>query len=112
MSSFTESFDPGSNIADELASWLPDLEAGYPNIAAALLGEAGWEKDRNKRPAYSLIITTRDGRLKFTLSNPERDRTYHCGISSAKSPLEAIEAALAANQGEWVKKRQNGTSNR
>lgn len=112
MSNFTDGFAPTFNPALESESWLPKLRLIYPQIASALEGEPDWDRDRSKRPPYSLIIGDREGRLRFTLSNQEALRTYHCQISDPTDILGSIESALAANQGEWVTKRQNGTSNR
>jgi len=85
--------------------WVESLSKSYPTLTAALVGEEGWEKGQGRRPPLSLIITNRDGKLKFTLSNPEWPRTYHCQVTNAKDVLGSCEMALAANEGEWVQKR-------
>lgn len=112
MSTFADGFQPQFNPAQISDEWLTKLKPLYPSIAAALVGEPDWERDRSKRPPYSLIISDREGRLRFTLSNQDATRTYHCQITDAGDVLGSIETALAHNQGEWVTKRQNGTSNR
>lgn len=93
--------------------WLEKMQAAYPVLCSALVGEEGWEKGAGRRPPLSLIITNREGKLKFTLSNPEWPSTYHCQITDASDVLGSVERALAANMGEWVRKRpQNGGSGR
>lgn len=109
MGSFQESFKASNNPIAENDGWVPKMEPVYPQIVAALEGEGGWERDKQLRPPLTLMIMNRDGKLKFTLSNPEWDRTYHGLIQDASEPLMSVERALAANQGEWVKKRQNGS---
>ena len=111
MSNFAEGYAPEFNPAAISEEWCSKLKPLYPSITAALVGEPDWERDRSKRPPYSLIISDREGKLRFTLSNPTSNRTYHCMVSSATDVLGSIEAALTANQGEWVTKRLNGTSN-
>jgi len=111
MSNFADGFAPSFNPAELDDGWYPKLKALFPSIALALIGEEDWERDRSKRPPYSVIIANRDGKLKFTLSNPTAARTYHAPIVDAVRLLESIEGALANNQGDWVSKRQNGTSN-
>lgn len=112
MSNFADGYAPEFNPAAISDEWHAKLKPLYPSIAMALVGEPDWERDKSKRPPYSLIISDREGKLRFTLSNPTASRTYHCQVTSASDVLGSIEAALAANQGEWVTKRQNGTSNR
>ncbi len=111
MSNFADGYAPEFNPAQISEEWAAKLKPQYPHLTAALMGEADWERDKSKRPPYSLIISDREGRLRFTLSNPTSARTYHCQVTSAMDVLGSIEAALAANQGEWVTKRQNATSN-
>jgi len=94
------------NPTDDNVEWLGKLEGKYPNLASALAGEVGWEKQGGKRPPLSVIIYVRDGRLRFTLSNPDWHRSYHCQITDPTDPLRSIEMALAANQGEWVTKKK------
>jgi hypothetical protein len=96
---------------DQFDDWFEVLSGKYPTLASALIGEDGWEGSRDKRPPLSLILTNREGKLKFTLSNPEWPRTYHCQITSASDVLGSVESALAANQGEWVQKRLDRGSN-
>lgn len=91
--------------------WLEHIATPYPTLAAALVGEEDWEKGQGRRPPLSLIITNREGKLKFTLSNPEWPSTYHCQVTDPRDVLGSVEAALAANKGEWVRKRQNPGSN-
>jgi hypothetical protein len=91
--------------------WVDTLSKLYPTLTAALVGEADWEKGQGRRPPLSLIVTNRDGKLKFTLSNPEWPRTYHCQVTDPSDVLMSCELALAANQGEWVQKRPNSPSN-
>jgi hypothetical protein len=111
MSTFADGYAPEFNPAAISDEWYSKMKTIYPCIATALVGEPDWERDKTKRPPYSVIISDREGKLRFTLSNPSANRTYHCGISDASDVLKAIEGALAANRGEWVTKRQNGTSN-
>jgi len=111
MSNFADGYAPEFNPAQISEEWASKLKPLYPHLTAALVGEPDWERDKSKRPPYSLIISDREGKLRFTLSNPTSNRTYHCQVTSALDVLGSIEAALAANQGEWVTKRQNGTSN-
>jgi hypothetical protein len=94
--------------------WLEKISKPYPTLAAALIGEEGWEKGGGRRPPLSLIITNREGKLKFTLSNPEWPSTYHCQVTDASDVLLSVEMALAANEGEWVRKRpdRGGNGNR
>lgn len=112
MSTFADGYAPEFNPAQISEEWATKLRPLYPHITAAMVGETDWERDRTKRPPYSLIISDREGRLRFTLSNQEAGRTYHCQVSDATDVLGSIERALASNQGEWVTRRQNGTSNK
>lgn len=89
--------------------WVEKLQDRYPVLTNAMLGEEGWEKGAGRRPPLSLILQNRDGKLKFSLSNPDWPRTYHCQITDATDVLRSVEAALAANSGEWVKRRENGS---
>lgn len=111
MSSFEEGFARPWNPESDNCEWLPTLKPLYPKIAAALEGQVGWENDSQKRPPYTLMIGTRDGRLRFTLSNPEVDRMYACQITNASDVLGSIESALAHNEGEWFKRRDNRGGN-
>jgi hypothetical protein len=88
--------------------WVEKMIVAYPTLTSALIGEVDWEKGAGRRPPLSLIITNRDGKLKFTLSNPEWPSTYHCQVTDATDVLASVERALAANMGEWVRKRANG----
>lgn len=91
--------------------WLAHVQGPYPTLASALIGEEEWEKGAGRRPPLSLIITNREGKLKFTLSNPEWPSTYHCHVTDAKDVLGSVERALAANMGEWVRKRADRSGN-
>jgi len=91
--------------------WVKHLSPLYPTLVAALVGEDGWEKGGGKRPPLSLILTNREGKLKFTLSNPEWPSTYHCQVTDATDVLGSVEMALAANMGEWVRKRSQSLAN-
>jgi len=106
MGSFADNAIVPQNPVDDNIGWMSKLEPAYPNVAFALAGEIGWEGNKLKRPPLSLIISVREGRLRFTLSNPEWHRTYHCQITDPGEPLKSVEMALAANQGEWVTKRK------
>jgi len=106
MGSFADNAILPANPVDDNMGWMTKLDGKYPSLASALSGEIGWEKNGGKRPPLSLIIFTRDGRLRFTLSNPEWNRTYHCQITDPSDPLGSVEMALAANQGEWVTKKK------
>lgn len=112
MSTFEEGFRGASDGDLSNAEWLPSVRAMYPMLAMALVGEGDWERDASRRPPYTLMLSIRDGRLRITLSHPERPKMYHCGISNPSDILGSIESALSANQGEWSVRRQNGTSNR
>ena len=112
MSSFVESYAGSQDQDLTNAEWMPKVKAMYPMLATALVGEGDWERQPALRPPYTLMLSIRDGRLRATLSHPERPRMYHCGISNPSDILGSIESALAANQGEWSVRRQNGTSNR
>lgn len=97
------------NPEDSYDGWVEKLTPMYPTLVAALVGEEDWEKGAGRRPPLSLIVTNRDGKLKFTLSNPEWPSTYHCQVTDALDVLGSVEAALKANMGEWVRKRPNGS---
>lgn len=97
------------NPSEQYDNWNEQLAEKYPTITSSLLGEEDWEKGAGRRPPLSIIIQNRDGKLKFSLSNPEWPSTYHCQITSATDVLGSIEAALASNMGEWVKRRSNGS---
>lgn len=99
------------NPTESWDGWDKTLAENYPTLTSALVGEEGWEKGGGRRPPLSLILTNRDGKLKFTLSNPEWPRTYHCQVTSAHDVLGSVEAALKANLGEWVQKRPNRDRN-
>ncbi len=91
--------------------WAEKMLPLYPTLVSALVGEEDWEKGAGRRPPLSLILTNREGKLKFTLSNPEWPSTYHCQVTDASDVLGSVEAALAANMGEWVRKRPNRDGN-
>lgn len=93
------------NPSSEASAWLPKMRPDYPCLCDALLGEEGWEKGGGKRPPLSLILSNREGKLKFTLSNPEWPSTYHCTVEDASDVLASVEKGLADNLGEWVRKR-------
>jgi hypothetical protein len=110
--SFIDSFEGGTNEDLSNQEWYPKVTAMYPNLAAALIGEPDWERTPSKRPPMTLMLSVRDGRLRATFSHVERPRMYHCGVSDPSDVLGSLERALAANQGEWSIRRQNGTSGR
>lgn len=112
MSTFDDGYQSGHDADLTNAEWLPAVSEMYPNVAQALVGEPDWKRNTQQRPPFTIMLTIRDGRLRVTLSNPERPRMFHCGISNPKDVLWSLEQALAHNQGEWSVRRENGTSNR
>lgn len=112
MSSFIDAYEGSQQEDLTHAEWYPKVAGAYPHLAAALIGEPDWERNAAKRPPMTLMLSVRDGRLRATFSHVERPRMYHCGISDPSDVLGSLERALAANEGEWSVRRQNGTSNR
>jgi len=85
-------------------AWYEHLALKYPNLADALLGNAKNGAKGPVRPPLSVMISAKEGRLRFCLSSPDSSRSYFGPIDDPCEPLEAAERALAACQGEWVTK--------
>lgn len=109
MSDALEHARGGFNPSETEDRWDEKIGEHYPTLLAAMLGEEDWEKGGGRRPPLSLILTNREGKLKFTLSSQDWPRTYHCQVTDASDVLESVERALKANMGEWVQKRANGS---
>ncbi len=99
------------NPAKENCEWEPKLKVGYPTLARALREQSKGLGDSADMPAMTLMIFAREGKLKFSLSSQEWPRTYYGVISDAGDVLGSVERALAANEGEWSKKKNSGLAN-
>lgn len=107
MSSFEDGLKKGEwNPDKEDNGWLLPLTKSYPTLAKALRGTDRERGDAEDRPGLTLMLFSRDGMLKFSLSSQDWPRTYYGQVSDASEPLMSVELALVANQGEWSVKRQ------
>jgi len=110
MSNFLDAYNGNGALGEALQQWHDAVRAKYPLLADALLGNELTRKDGPVRPPLSLIISTKDGRLRFSLSNPEASKTYFGKIDDPSDILGSCEACLANQSGEWSMKRESSTS--
>lgn len=110
MSNFLDGYSSTNRMGDELQAWYDVVSKNYPLLASALLGNELTRKDEPLRPPFSLIISTKDGKLRFSLSSQEASKTYFGKIDDPAAILESCEACLRDQAGEWSLKRENGHS--
>lgn len=109
MSNALDGYSRPVNPLEENDKWLATFAERYPLLADALVGTEGRTTSGPVRPPMSFILGTKDGRLRFSLSNPKASRTYFGPIDDASDVLGAAERALKGNLGEWVTKQENGS---
>jgi len=107
MSNFLDSYSGDGALGETLQAWHDAVRAKYPLLADAMLGNELTKKDGPLRPPFSLIIGTKDGRLRFSLSNPEASKTYFGKIDDPSDILGSCEACLREQSGEWSLKKNN-----
>lgn len=112
MSNFADGFTAPTNPLEEDQNWAATLGVLYPNLAHALMGDGPDKKNGARMPGMSLIVSKKNGALRFILSSPECSRTYFGPQIDANDVLGSIEQALTDNAGEWSTKRDNGTGHR
>jgi len=108
MSNFLDGYHAPVNPIEEDKSWADAMQVKYPLLVDAMVGSEGSGRSGPTRPRLSFILSSKDGRLRFSLSSPDSARSYSGPIDDATEPLEAAERALAANKGEWWTKHENG----
>lgn len=109
MSNSIDAYNDQHALVDNQEEWYGAVKAMYPNLASALLGNELTRNGGPLRPPFSFILSTKDGRLRFSLSNPEASKTYFGKIDDPKDILGAAERCLATGAGEWSEKRHNGS---
>jgi len=107
MSTFLDSYHAPANPLEEVDAWYGHLAEKYPLLADALLGNAKLGTKGPVRPPLSFILSSKEGKLRFSLSSPDSSRTYFGSIDDPSEPLAAAERCLGASSGEWVTKNQN-----
>lgn len=110
MSNSLDAYSGNGALGDQLEAWYDVVAKDYPLLAQALLGNEHTRKDGPVRPPFSLIVSVKDGKLRFSLSNPEASKTYFGKIDDPGAILASCEACLREGQGEWSLKRESGTS--
>lgn len=108
MSNSLDGYNGDSALGDQVQRWHDAVRAKYPLLADALLGNELTRNGGPVRPPLSLIVSTKDGKLRFSLTSPEAARTYFGKIDDPAAILESCEACLRDQSGEWSLKRENG----
>jgi hypothetical protein len=109
MSNPLDAYNGDAGLGDVLQQWHDAVRAKYPLLADALLGNELTRSGGPVRPPLSLIVSTKDGRLRFSLSSPEASKTYFGKIDDPGAILESVERCLREGAGEWSIKQQNGS---
>jgi hypothetical protein len=108
MSTFEQAFKGNPNPLTENDSWTAPLSTKYPEVTNALEGTPGWKPGKDGLPAMTLMLFSKDGRLKAMLSSKESLRGWSVTLDATEDVLGAVEAAMAAGKGEWFTKRAKG----
>lgn len=109
MTNFLDSFERPYNPAEDEAKWAGVLGDKYPNLTLALMGDSPDRKNGPIRPPMSLIISKKNGKLRFLLSSPDSARTYFGPDIDANDCLGSIESSLERGLGEWITKPNSGS---
>lgn len=107
MSRFDEDFEKSWNPTDGDKLWADVMQLKYPLIVDAMTGSGPKLRSGESRPRMSLILTARNGELRFSLSNPECSRSYSGPITDPSDPLMSAERALMEGTGKWWDKDKN-----
>jgi len=87
--------------------WQPRLAAEFPTLAEALAGSSLDVKAADRIPPLTLMIFSKEGKLRFSLSSRDFPRAFYGSVGDPMRVLESIEDALMNDQGEWSTKRQD-----
>lgn len=108
MSNFLDGYNRPYNPLKENDGWANVMQAKYPLLVDAMVGSVGSGASGPTRPPLSFILSSKDGKLRFSLSSPEASRTYFGPINDPSDPLMSAETCLQASSGEWVTKKEIG----
>lgn len=111
-SNFLDGYARKNSSLEECYEWAEKMEVKYPLLTAAMRGKEASSASGGEIPQLSFILSSKDGRLRFTLSSQESSRSYSGPIDDPSEPLEAAERALAGNRGEWWTKNEKGSGRR
>jgi hypothetical protein len=105
MSKFYESYNANSTEKLDALEAVQELAQKYPEIAEALYGHTPTQAEPKGVPAMTLMLSIRDGRVRWQLSSQESNQGFGGVVRDPASPLEAIEkAVLSGDFDRWAKK--------
>lgn len=105
MGSFYESYNRSeAEKLDEVEAF-QELAGKYPTLGEALWGHPATKERPKAVPAMTLMLSTRDGRVRWQLSSQNADKGFGGVVRDPGDPLGSVEKSLLSRDfDEWVKK--------